>query len=444
MSDAILAGAPVPESESSVHVAHLSHSFPREGDEPIPVLEQIDLTLRRGEIVIMVGRAGAGKTTLLTLIGALRRAQQGSLRVLGSELRDLSPTELVAFRRRLGFVFQRHNLFESLTARQNVAMGLRPSSAASIREALADLRAWDEKIFRLFEERLEDLQAGRGPLAERLRGPKLEAKRAALTAFVAERDGVSKSLRSPDLAEDLPRSLLTFLGLRERTHHKPRALSGGQRQRVAIARALANRPELILADEPTASLDEENGRVVATLIQEHAQSRGCTIILVTHDPQILDIAHRIVTMEAGRIIANVDVQQAVAICDFLKHCDAFASLTPEELREVADKMTPERHPAGSVIIRQGDEGEKFYLIKQGQADVFIGGESASHRVRTLRPGEFFGERALIDRKPRSATVKALTDVEVYALGQADFHAAVDSSPSFEEQVRRVYQSLRPE
>ena len=430
------------EQPLSVHVRELNHFFPCEGGEPIKVLDGNTLALRRGEIVIMVGRAGAGKTTLLTLIGALRRVQEGSLRVLDQELAAMSAKQLVAIRSRLGFIFQRHNLFESLTAKQNVAMGLDSDQGAGVHALIDDLNAWDEEIRTLFEDRLADLETGRGPEAERLRGKKLEAKRAGLRAFVTDRKRISTLLDDPLCRSDLPRTLLTLLGLHERTGHKPKALSGGQRQRVAIARAMVNRPELILADEPTASLDEENGRVVATILERHAKKNGCTIMLVTHDPQILDIADRIVTMEAGRIISDIDVKQAIEICEFLKQCNVFDKLTPEELREVADKMSREVARAGTFIIRQGDRGDKFYLIKSGEVEVLVDGETPAHNVRVLSKGEVFGEMALLYDRPRSATIRAMGEVELYTLGKDDFHAALESSPSFNEQVRRVYQSLK--
>jgi putative ABC transport system ATP-binding protein len=165
-------------------------------------------------------------------------------------------------------------------------------------------------------------------------------------------------------------------------------------------------------------------------------------MLVTHDPQILDIADRIVTMEAGRIISDIDVKQAIEICEFLKQCTVFDKLTPEELREVADKMSREVARAGTIIIRQGDRGDKFYLIKSGQVEVLVGGETPAHNVRVLGKGEVFGEMALLYDRPRSATIRAIGEVELYTLGKDDFHAAVESSPSFNEQVRRVYQSLK--
>lgn len=427
-------------TDDSVQVRDVDHYFPRAGDEPIKILHGNNLTLKRGEIVIMVGRAGAGKTTLLTLIGALRRVQHGKLEVLGRELGAMNNRQLVEVRRRIGFIFQRHNLFESLTARRNVALGQDSETGLGVRSQLDEILHWDGMICALFEKRLADLEQGHGPEVERLRGKKLDAKRAGLRAFVADRARIQRLLKEEPFKNDLPRSLLALLGLHERCDNKPNALSGGQRQRVAIARALVNRPDLILADEPTASLDEENGRVVATLLKEHAKTNGCTIMLVTHDPQILDIADRIVTMEAGRIISDIDIKQAIEICEFLKQCNVFANLTPEELREVADKMIRESYPAGARVIEQGERGDKFFLIKEGEVEVFIDGESPAHRVRVLGKGDFFGEMALLLDQPRSATVKAIGPVELYALGKDDFNAATEASPPFKEQVRRVYQS----
>jgi putative ABC transport system ATP-binding protein len=95
--------------------------------------------------------------------------------------------------------------------------------------------------------------------------------------------------------------LLTSVGLADRMDYFPARLSGGQKQRVAIARALASQPKLILADEPTAALDSQSGRDVVTLLQELARDRNCPILMVTHDPRILDIADRIINMEDGRI-----------------------------------------------------------------------------------------------------------------------------------------------
>jgi putative ABC transport system ATP-binding protein len=106
---------------------------------------------------------------------------------------------------------------------------------------------------------------------------------------------------SPDDASRLTVELLTSVGLGHRLDYYPARLSGGQKQRVAIARALAANPKLILADEPTAALDSQSGRDVVNLLQELARGRGCPILMVTHDPRILDVADRIINMEDGRV-----------------------------------------------------------------------------------------------------------------------------------------------
>ena len=203
-----------------------------------PVLRDVALSVGLGEIVLLTGPSGSGKTTLLTLIGALRAMQAGSCRVLGQELARAGVAGRVALRRRIGFIFQQHNLLGFLTARQNVAMALEL-----------------------------DTELG---------------ERARLT-----RAG----------------EMLAAVGLREKTESLPGQLSGGQRQRVAVARALVGGPGLVLADEPTAALDRQSGQDVVRLLTELARQRGVPILMVTHDPRILDIADRIVAMEDGRIAA---------------------------------------------------------------------------------------------------------------------------------------------
>jgi putative ABC transport system ATP-binding protein len=205
-----------------------------------PVLRDVDLSVGEGEIVLLTGPSGSGKTTLLTLIGALRGMQEGSARVLGQELAVAGESLRVALRRRIGFIFQNHNLLGFLTARQNVAMALEQDGTLSERERLA--RAGD---------------------------------------------------------------LLKAVGLEGHEDRVPQQLSGGQRQRVSVARALAAEPGLVLADEPTAALDKASGQDVVRLLRDLAKSRGVPILLVTHDPRILDIADRIVAMEDGRIVEAV-------------------------------------------------------------------------------------------------------------------------------------------
>ena len=164
--------------------------------------------------------------------------QQGSCVVLGQELLGASETARVALRRRIGFIFQSHNLLGFLTASQNVAMSL-------------------------------ELHPGLKDDAARL----AEAERMLARVGMAEYAGVI-----------------------------PAKLSGGQRQRVAVARALVAGPGLIPADEPTAALDRQSGRDVVELMRDLAKNSGMPILLVTHDPRILDLADRVVNMEDGRVV----------------------------------------------------------------------------------------------------------------------------------------------
>ena len=366
--------APVPEDGSNGRYALRIHDlqhFYGEGELSKQVLFDNHLDVSRGEIVIITGPSGSGKTTLLTLIGGLRTVQQGSLDVLGRQLRGADPSQLVALRREIGFIFQAHNLFESLTSLQNVRMAL--------------------ELFDLGRE---------------------EANQQAT-------------------------QILTRLGLGYRRIYKPGALSGGQKQRVAIARGLVHKPKLVLADEPTAALDEKSGRDVVTLFQQLVRQERCTILMVTHDNRILDVADRIVNMVDGRIKSNVLVEESSTICEFLRGCSVFADLTPRTLTEVADQMVLEKHSAGSVVIRQGDPGDKFYLIKQGTVDVIVGQGASARTVATLGRGEFFGEVALLTGEPRNANVVTKEASEFYTLDKEHFQAVIAASASFQEELRKA-------
>jgi putative ABC transport system ATP-binding protein len=118
---------------------------------------------------------------------------------------------------------------------------------------------------------------------------------------------------SPTQAAEMTVELLTSVGLGDHLDYHPARLSGGQKQRVAIARALAASPKLILADEPTAALDSQSGRDVVTLLQGLARNRGCPILMVTHDPRILDVADRIINMEDGRVHSVAAEQISIAV-----------------------------------------------------------------------------------------------------------------------------------
>lgn len=352
----------------AVEVRGVNHYF-GEGEARNQVLFDNNLTIQPGEIVIMTGPSGSGKTTLLTLIGGLRTLQEGSIRVFGRELKGLTGPDLVAARRDVGFIFQRHNLLEALTAYQNVRMALELHGVGDNRQRITGI--------------LERLKLG------------------------------------------------------HRLHYKPAQLSGGQRQRVAVARALVNRPKLILADEPTAALDAETGRDVVNYLKELAAD-GCTSFIVTHDNRILDVATRIVNMVDGRIKSNVVVTESVMTALFLSKVPAFAQLAPNALAEVSDHMGREHFSPGAVIIRQGDPGDKFYLIASGSVEVLQMRDGIEQIVARLGVGDFFGERALMTDEPRNATVVAREETDTFTLKKDDFRSALEAHGSLKEQLLKVY------
>jgi putative ABC transport system ATP-binding protein len=199
------------------------------------VLRAVSMRVVPGEVVLVTGPSGSGKSTLLALMGALRAPQAGSVRVLGCELRGSPPRALVAVRRAIGFVLQHHGVLAALTARENVEMPLL-------------------------------LAAPSLPAAER--------RRRAL-------------------------AMLDAVGLGDRGDARPATLSVGERQRVALARALVHEPALLLADEPTASLDARAGRDAVERMHELARARHCAVVVVTHDERIRDLADRVLRLEDG-------------------------------------------------------------------------------------------------------------------------------------------------
>jgi putative ABC transport system ATP-binding protein len=219
---------------SAIAIRALHHAYGSGADRTL-VLRSVDLTVARGEVVVVCGASGAGKTTLLTLCGALRSLQEGSLRVLGRDLRGLTHRQQRELRSDIGFIFQAHHLLDALTAGQNVVMSL----------------------------------LGRASSGEACR---------------------------------MAQQALTSLGLGDRVDALPEALSGGEKQRVAVARALVRNPALLLADEPTASLDDGSAAVVVEAMRSAARASSCAVLVATHDPRVLPIADRVVQLVEGALV----------------------------------------------------------------------------------------------------------------------------------------------
>jgi ABC-type lipoprotein export system ATPase subunit len=212
---------------------------------PVTALAGVDLQIRAGEVVAIVGPSGSGKSTLLNLIGALDRPSAGEVIVGGTPLGQVR--DLDRFRgQTIGFIFQSHNLLPTLTARENVEV---PMYELPLRAGQRRTRAGE---------------------------------------------------------------LLELVGLGRRAGHLPNQLSGGERQRVAIARALANRPAIVLADEPTGNLDSTTTAEIMALLRRLNAEQGVTLVIVTHNSEVAAATQRVVTIRDGRI------QRDVAMSDELE------------------------------------------------------------------------------------------------------------------------------
>ena len=205
-----------------------------EGGQPLHILRGGGFDLRRGEIVALVGPSGSGKSTLLQCVGLLDKPTSGSILLAGTPVQKMDDEMRTAVRRRkIGFVYQRHNLLADFTAVENVAL---PMLANGLDERSANARAM-------------------------------------------------KLLRAANVAH--------------RASHFPGEMSGGEQQRTAVARALANSPEILLADEPTGSLDPAHAVAVFDLLLNLVRDKKMAMLFVTHDMNLAARADRTITINNG-------------------------------------------------------------------------------------------------------------------------------------------------
>lgn len=216
------------------------------GDVIINALDHVNMTINRGEFLVIMGPSGSGKSTLLNILGVLDLPTQGhgAYFLEDVDITELGDRELARIRNRhFGFIFQNYNLFPELNALENVMVPLTYAKC---------------------------------PKAERV-------KRAT--------------------------ELLEIVEMTHRLKHFPNQLSGGEQQRVAIARALANKPTLLLADEPTGNLATEQGNEILSLLKE-LNEQGTTIVMVTHDPKVSTYGKRLVRLQDGKIVSDKAIEQS--------------------------------------------------------------------------------------------------------------------------------------
>lgn len=210
------------------------------GGTPLHILKDIEFSIAPGEVIAVVGPSGSGKTSLLMVLGGLEQATNGRVSIAGTSIEGLGEDDLAIFRRQhLGILFQNFHLIPSMTALENVALSL---EIAETGQSYAEIRA------------------------------------AATAALIS-------------------------VGLGDRLDHRPSALSGGEQQRVGLARAIVNKPQLLLADEPTGNLDQETGARVIEMMFALARDNGTAVFLITHDAALARRADRVLTMNHGRLTA---------------------------------------------------------------------------------------------------------------------------------------------
>ncbi len=225
------------QSSAILQATGVSKTY-QDGKLSTTVLHHLDLSVKAGEKVAIVGTSGSGKSTLLHILGGLDTPTTGQVVLHGEVLSQMSESKRGQFRNRyLGFIYQFHHLLAEFSATENVAMPLLMRPDVSIKEAT-----------------------------------------------------------------DRANHLLAEVGLSHRLSHRPSELSGGERQRVAIARALVLEPSLILADEPTGNLDEDNAKAIFELLSRLQATKNTALLMVTHDKSLASLADRQLVMSSGRFV----------------------------------------------------------------------------------------------------------------------------------------------
>ncbi len=363
------------------------------------VLHELDLAIPAGSHVAIVGPSGSGKSTIVNLLLRFWDPDEGRVLFDGTDLRD---TTLASVRGQIALVFQDTFVFDT-TVRENIGIGREGASDADIAAA-------------------------------------------------------ARAARLDDWVESLPAGFDTVLG------ERGVRMSGGQRQRLALARALLRDPSILVLDEATSALDPQTEReILDTLL---TLTRGRTTVSITHRLSLAATADRVLVLEDGRLVEQGshaelvgagglyqelwDEQQgraprlprAALAPSQLAAIPLLAGSSAEELETLAGLLVRERYAAGEEVVRQGDPGEKLYVIASGQVEVTVGAGEAERVVNTLGEGDYFGEMALLADAPRAATVRTVVQTDLYSLARADFGELLERDPVLRQAVEATVAERR--
>jgi ATP-binding cassette subfamily B protein len=365
-----------------------------------PTLRGVSFTLPAGGWYALVGTSGCGKSTTLSLLMRLHDPAAGRVLIDGTDVREYTQASL---RGQMGVVLQDSFLF-NLSVRENIRYGR--------------LDAADQEV----EAAAQAAEIHAGILA-------------------------------------LPEGYATVVG------ERGGRLSGGQRQRVAIARALLRNPKLLLLDEATSALDPQTEAAVNATLQRVGQDR--TVVSVTHRLDGVVHADRILVFDRGQLIEQGTHAELVAKdglyaqlwyqqhgspgeieARLLSRVPIFRRLSAPQVAALARLVTLERFASGDLIVREGEPGDRLYLVAQGHVEVIAEGAAGrSRRLAELRDGDYFGEVALLRNTPRMASVRALSPTSALVLARQPFLALLEANPelraAFEASVLARHQADLP-
>ncbi len=298
-------------------------------------LKNVNLQVKAGEFAAVIGKSGSGKSTLINMVTGIDRPSLGEIFIGGTPIHNLNENQMATWRGRNLGVI--FQFFQLLPTLTVVENVMLPMELCNVY-----------------------------PRSERL---------------------------------ERAMHLLSLVGLSDQARKFPSAVSGGQQQRAAIARALANDPEILVADEPTGSLDSKTADSIFMLFEDFVR-QGRTILMVTHDRDLASRVSRVILIADGEI-SDEHISSA------------FPLLNKAEQVQLFSKLEPVNYPPGSTIIKKGDPATHFYILVKGHAEVVLthptGGEMV---VGHLEAGQFFGEMGILEGGRRTATVRAASDSEV--------------------------------